>query len=251
MVATWESLFSETTKTNNNIFYHMFCINDAVKRFEKTYKKIIKSGLINNIDNIFVNCVGKNKNKYSSLIKNKPKITIKIGDHDKDESETLNLLRDFCINNNFGNILYMHSKGVTFPKNEYKNCWSECMQYFLIEQYDKCLSILKEYDTCGVHIQESLYWYNKDIFCQGRAYTPENQLKTKQQRASWYAGNFWWSKNLYISKLDKCGSYNRFDSELRFLLPSRSKFYNLYKPPQEFHLCKIYRHFYTQQPTLC
>jgi len=252
MVATWESVFSETAKTNNNIFYHMFCINDAVERFEKTHKKIIKSGLINHIDNIYVNCVGRNKINYGHLIKDGLKVRVLMGYHNKDESETLNLLRDFCINNSIGNVLYMHSKGVSAPKNQYKNCHAECMQYFVIEQYDNCLSILKNYDTCGVNLRVSPGWWTKDIFRSG-AFTPtqESQPKDKQKRASWYAGNFWWSKNSYISRLNKCESYRRSDSEVRFLLPYNSRFYNLYKPPKQFYESRIHRHLYTQKPPLC
>jgi hypothetical protein len=47
----------DDTKIRNNIFYHMFCINDAVSRFTRTYSKIVLSGLIDIIDNIYVNCI--------------------------------------------------------------------------------------------------------------------------------------------------------------------------------------------------
>jgi hypothetical protein len=58
---------SSTNKKNNNVFYHMFCINDALARFQKTYKKIEYS-LINDIKHIYVNCVGNHKCLFDSPI---------------------------------------------------------------------------------------------------------------------------------------------------------------------------------------
>lgn len=244
----WEETFY-TERTNNNIFYHMYCVNDAIDRFEKAYLKIKLSGLLYKTDNIFVNCVGDHKNQFSTLISNNIKVNIIIGEHCKDESETLNLLRDFCITNNeHGNILYMHSKGVTAPKNKSKNYWADCMQYFLVEEHEKCLLILKNYDNCGVNFKQCRSLYKKGTFSKGKEYI--STKKNKQLKASCYAGNFWWATNKYISKLDRCGSYNRFDSEFRFLFPARSKFYNLYDPPGPFFKTLVYRKLYTKKEPL-
>jgi hypothetical protein len=237
------------TNSQNNIFYHMFCVNDALERFERAYLKIKLSGLLYKTNNIFVNCVGQHKNKFGILIKNKPKVNIIIGEHCKDESETLNLLRDFCITNNkIGNILYMHTKGVTSPKNKSKNYWADCMQYFLVEEHEKCLKILETHDNCGVNLRESFYLYHKDIFGKGRVRVPIQQ--NSQRVASWYAGNFWWATNKYISKLDECKADSRFDSEVRFLFPSSSKFHNLYNPPGPFYKTLVHRKLYTKKKSL-
>jgi hypothetical protein len=247
----FESLFEKNSGSihENNIFYHMYCINDAIDRFEKVYLKIKLSGLLYKINNIFVNCVGQHKNKFGTLINNKPKVNVIIGEHCKDESETLNLLRDFCITNNeLGNILYMHSKGVSATKNKSKNYWADCMQYFLVEEHEKCLKILETHDNCGVSLKESLYLYHEDIFGKGGVHTPIQQ--NSQRVASWYCGNFWWATNKYISKLDECKADSRFDSEVRFLFPSRSKFYNLYDPPGPFYKTLVYRKLYTKKEPL-
>lgn len=209
----------------NNIFYHMLCINDSLQRYENTYQKIIKSGLIKHIDNIFVNCVGKNKEYNSEQLKNYQKVTSTIGYHDKDESETLNILRDFAIKNNNGYTLYLHSKGVTAPKDNKRILHKDCMEYFLIEKFDQCFEILKSYDNCGVQFRSGKNW-------------------------SCYTGNFWWSTNKYLKKLDKCKNDHRFQSESHFLKPLFSKYKCLYKPPESFLSAPIYRKLYIQNDPL-
>jgi hypothetical protein len=244
----FKELFTESKIHNNDIFYHMFCVNDALDRFLRTYSKIQLSGLINKIDFIYINCVGKNKHIYSQKIHKLPKVNINIGNHDRDESETLNILRRFCINNIDGNVLYLHSKGSSKPNCKYRKLCKECMEYFLVEEHKKCLKILETHDNCGVNLQESFYLYHRDIFGKGGVRIPIQQ--NNQHVASWYCGNFWWATNRYISKLDKCAADSRFDSEVRFLFPSRSKFHNLYNPPGPFYKTLVYRKLYTEKESL-
>lgn len=243
--STWEeSVFYE--KTNNNIFYHMFCINDALERFERTYKKIVVSGLINNIDCIYINCVGPKKLLFSQSIQDKYRVRINLGQHHKDESETLNKLREFCIDNTYGNVLYLHSKGSSKPKCEYRKLWKECMEYFLVEEYEKCLNILCEFDSCGVELKASTKIRNRDIL-NGEQIKIIN-IDKKKIITSWYAGNFWWAKNSYISKLDPCGISNRYDAEFRFLFPHLGNYNNLYSLPdnKQFHRDLIHRSLYAK-----
>jgi hypothetical protein len=234
------------TNSQNNIFYHMFCVNDALDRFLRTYSKIQLSGLINKTDFIYINCVGKNKHIYSQKIHQLPKVNINIGNHDRDESETLNILRRFCINNINGNVLYLHSKGSSKPNCKYRKLWKECMEYFLIEEYEKCLSLLYDFDSCGVELLGS--YRNKKILRDPNILKIDNQNKSNIQ-TSWYAGNFWWAKNYYISKLKPCTDNSRWDSEFKFLSPHLGRCYNLYSLPdnKQFHKNLIHRDIYTKK----
>jgi hypothetical protein len=167
-------------KTNNNIFYHLLCINDGFDRWHRTYTKIINSGLIHYIDNIYVNLVGTNKYQYFNQINSYKKTIPRIGLNDTNESETLNLILDFSKNQTNGRVLYLHSKGVTrtFQKNVCRECiqdWIDCMEYFLIEEHQTALDYLKIYSTCGVNL-----------------------------KAMHYSGNFWWATTEHISKLSPC-----------------------------------------------
>jgi hypothetical protein len=154
----------------------MFCVNDYVERFQKTYKKIVDSGLLNDIEKIYVTVVGTPPYDINFL-RNNPKIQIEFGGNSKNESDTLRSLWDFCENNNYCNVLYLHSKGVTKPGNKNIDEWSDLMEYFLIEKYKDCLFYLSEYDTCGVN-------YRKNPMPH-------------------YSGNFWWATSSYILSRDR------------------------------------------------
>lgn len=220
-------------KEFNNIFYHMYCINDAVNRFQRTYTKIKKSGLIYKIENIYVNCVGPKKKEFSSKIINNEKVKIYIGNNDKDESEILNTARIFAKNNPIGNILYLHSKGVYrnyLDNNKEKTSlavtsWIDCMEYFLIENYLECLYYLKEYDNCGI-----LYMQNKT--------------------QSWYQGNFWWTTNYHLSKVKECRFRTRWDGELDFLFSRKCKHKELYNYSGDVYRVIHDRKNYTQKDAL-
>lgn len=167
---------------HNNIFFHLLCENDGYSRFMRTYTKIIRSGLIDHIEHIYLNLAGKHKWFFydqltnHKLIKTLPRICI----NNDNESETLNFLRDFSKYND-GLSLYLHSKGVTriFKENVCKECiqdWIDCMEYFLIEKYDIAIQALEHHDTCGINLKKN----------------------------SHYSGNFWWAKNTYLRNLPPC-----------------------------------------------
>jgi hypothetical protein len=169
-----------SNNTNNNIFYHLLCINDGFDRWKRTYAKIINSGLINQIDNIYINLVGTYKYDYLESLNNFYKTIPRIGLNDTNESETLNLLLDFCKSQKGGRVLYLHSKGVkrTYQDNVCKECiqdWIDCMEYFLIEEHQVALDYLRTYSTCGVNL-----------------------------KAMHYSGNFWWATTSHIATLAPC-----------------------------------------------
>lgn len=205
----------------------MFCINDSVSRFHRTYTKIVKSKLIDNIDNIYVNCVGESKIKFANQIKHLSKVRIIIGNHYRDESETLNLVLESAKKNNSRNTLYLHSKGCY--RNHHRNTpecsvqavqsWIDCMEYFLIEEYRKCLFFLHDYDTCGINL---LFGKNET-----KGY--------KYDGGSGYAGNFWWARNSYLATLNPCSNKSRWHSEYAFLLPKNSKYKELYRYHGDFY----------------
>tara|TARA_A100001037_G_scaffold306597_1_gene353122 strand:- start:43024 stop:43698 length:675 start_codon:yes stop_codon:yes gene_type:complete len=172
-----------------NIFYHLLCINDGIERFTKTYDKIKKYKLLESTEKIFVNCVGENQLKFSESISHLPKVEIILGKNDKNESETINLMREFAINND-GFSLYLHAKGVWRSKthlNRRNKVCGECldsyidfMEFFVIEKFYHCVEMLKTYKTCGCNLMRSKAGH------------------------SYYSGNFWWTRNDYIASLPEC-----------------------------------------------
>lgn len=161
----------------NYIFYHMFCTNNCIELFESTFKKIQDHELLSNVEHIYVNLVGLEAERFVDLVKNKhKKIIVSIcKDNFYGEMDTIQKLWSFCNQSNNCNILYLHSKGVTHSNNECIRSWVNYMEYFLIEQWNDCIKILDEYDTCGVNLQD--------------------------HPGKHYSGNFWWANSAYIKKL--------------------------------------------------
>jgi hypothetical protein len=157
------------------IFYHLYCVNDCYERFISTYNKIVLSGLIERVEQINAVLVGPNSGLIQSKLKNHSKVIVFEKHNSNTEAETLNMVWDYCKNNN-GYVLYLHSKGVTRPTNANMSDWKNLMEYFLIEKYESCLEALKNNDVCGVN------------FLSGT---------TKPH----FSGNFWWATTEHIKKL--------------------------------------------------
>ncbi len=174
-------------ETSLNVFYHLFCVNNGLEIFLNSYKKMENYNLLENVDNVFVNCVGKKQKEFSKEIKNLNKVKINLGKNDKNESETINMLRDFSIDNN-GYSLYLHAKGAWRSKQSNVNpvCIQslvDCLEFFVIEKYYHCVKLLEKNKSCG----------------------PVRCINYKNNKNSGhYGGNFWWARNDYIASLPRC-----------------------------------------------
>jgi hypothetical protein len=177
----------------NTVVYHLFCKNDGLDRFYKTYNKIENSNLLNVIDSVHVNCVGLYKKEWSDKISSLKKVRVHQNEYDKSEVTTVNLAKDLASKNLSGNTLYLHSKGATnkwsegssfTQKKECIDAWVDFMEYHVIENYQLCLNLLKEYDTCGCNKAGT---YSKPFGFE---------------RNTWhYSGNFWWARNQYLNSI--------------------------------------------------
>ena len=175
-------------ETSLNIFYHLFCVNNGLEIFLNSYKKMENYNLLENVDNVFVNCVGEKQTEFSEKIKNLNKVKINLGRNDKNESETINMLRDFSIDNTTGYSLYLHAKGAWRSKQSNVNSagiqsYVDFMEFFLIEKYYHCIGLLQENKSCGA--RRCINYNNNKL-------------------SGHYSGNFWWARNDYIASLPKC-----------------------------------------------
>lgn len=196
----------------NSIVYHLFCLNDGLKRFEKTYKKIQSSGLIDHIGKIHVNCVGQNNINTSRIVSKYNKVVAHTHDYDKSEVTSVNLAKWLAEKDLGGNTLYLHSKGAankwSQPRESYDieqkeeciDAWVDFMEYHLIIKFKDCLEYLNQYDTCGcnkVNTNGGMFGFDWE---------------------SWhYSGNFWWSRNKYLASISYSSRDHYLWSELLFL----------------------------------
>ena len=155
------------------IYFHVATIGNYQEIFDEMYYQIEKSNLIENVDLLNVCIVGDSNLNVSS----NDKINVYRTDEvSEGEFYTLNKIKSFSDSSSTNNkILYLHTKGVTTPKNLCIVDWRKYMTYFNVEKYSECLDFLDQFDSCGVDLVN--------------------------EPAIHYSGNFWWANSLYIKKL--------------------------------------------------
>lgn len=173
----------------NNIFWHVCSLNNWLEVVEDQLKSIVDSGLINKVNNIYVNFVGKTKSDINFLFKKNNKIIlINYTDNYTDyERSCLHTLLAWSKNND-SNIMYIHTKGVSRPKNKNVWNWRKLLEEHLIHNHKNCIDKLQDYDIVGGNFID-----------QGK----KEQKILNENHCAHFSGNFWWSKTSYIRTLPK------------------------------------------------
>jgi hypothetical protein len=181
-----------------NIFYHICTIGRYKEIVLRQFNLIKQSGLLEHVDHIYI-CVLGNSHGLESVKKivNDGKVTIL--KHSTNlklyEGFTLSALHEHCQQNTDDIVLYIHAKGVSRSRlvGNRMDDWSQLMEYYLIENYQKCLEYLKDADICGVNFHKGPLPH--------------------------YSGNFWWSTAKYINSLPSVITYDteKFTSRTKYL----------------------------------
>lgn len=124
------------------------------------------------------------------------------------ENVTIRLLSVFAKLHPDYKILYMHTKGISYGIDHvfYQGvkAWNHFMMYCLVDQYEKCLPILKVYDTVGV-----------------------NYRPLEHGNGQHYSGNFWWATANYIQHLPIQYLKDKYHPEF-WLLQNTPLFFNVH-----------------------
>jgi len=184
-------------KDNIFIFFHIATIGNYQEIVDEIFTELVNSNLIKIAEKINLCIVGmgnvsipnhKNLNIYQSD-------NISFG-----EFYTLNKIKEFSDNttNNY-KILYIHTKGVTNPNNVCVIDWRKYMIYFNINKHSNIVSLLENYDTCGVDLVSE---------------------PTKH-----YSGNFWWANSFFIKKLPNIDEISKPSSKAILTVRHNSEFW--------------------------
>jgi hypothetical protein len=96
------------------------------------------------------------------------------------ELPTLRLMHEFSLNSPNTKVLYVHTKGISYAKDDPRYepglDWINYMLHFLCEQSEHCLKLLDSHDVAGCNFSES----------------PKPH----------FSGNFWWATAKYLKGLD-------------------------------------------------
>jgi GR25 family glycosyltransferase involved in LPS biosynthesis len=181
---------------------------------------IIKTNCIDTLDYIIINNIGYNIsideyifNKYPNLA-NKIKIINFSTIPTLYEIPTIKLLWYFSNKYSNVNILYLHTKGVSYEfinNNEHllecNNDWINLMLYFLVNNYESSIKLLDTYDSVGIN------------YCE---------FDFESNRKPHWSGNFWWSKSDYISSLSINSLNNKHDAEWFILSNTNVNYFELF-----------------------
>lgn len=214
------------------IFYHIYLFLDWYPIVKEQMEKLKSSNLLTN-SKLKIGVVHE-KNPTNEIEKLKALLTeyynyeIMFIKHTTSsaESDTISQMKNFsdeCKKKE--KILYFHTKGVTQQKTEHeipcKN-WRRMMEYFLIENWQKCVSILDEdYDCCGINYQ------NHAAYIEG-----------ERKLIKIYNGNFFWVNSEYVKKIDKNFKFEHKYSAENWILSQDHKAYSFFNTPPHINLYK-------------
>ena len=196
-------LYLKSIETFNNknkiaLFYHICELGNWKQIVDEQLNLIKSTGLYDKAESINIGFLG-DKNNIIPYLDNKIKLVYHSNNKKEYEMPTINKLNEFCKNaKDEYYVLYLHSKGTSRDNNINVLNWRRMMEYYLIENYKKCISFLKSYDTIGCNICLQSKPYECPI--------------DKEKHSHHYSGNFWWANSKYIKKLKyiklkKCKNY--------------------------------------------
>ena len=196
--------------------------------YQQQLHRLYTSGLIEAADYIHFGVNGDNE------VFNVPKkAIIKRNANWKEETETLISLRDFCNQNPDYKVLYLHTKGAS-KGTLTVNAWRLMMEYYVIDKWKECVSMLDEYDCV---------WSNLNTV--GDTLWSDGSISKPVEGSYSYTGTFWWTNAKHIQTLNDDLLYSdyRIDRELWIGSNPNSNPGTLYQP----HECNLYMDLYSEE----
>lgn len=158
---------------NNYCFLHICTIGDRFQQITNEILELIQtSNLLPHLKKIYISIAGTDAVQLPSWQQIKVDPTRKL--LTDFEFTTLNLIQQFSKIKE-GNILYIHTKGVSTPPNICIDEWRKYMLFFNIVKFNKALQLLEDYDAVGVDLVDTPVLH--------------------------FSGNMWWSKTSHINSL--------------------------------------------------
>ena len=210
------------------IFYHIAQMGMSAFIYQQQLHRLYASGLIEAADYIHFGVNGDNE-----LFNVPKKAIIKRNTNWKEETETLISLRDFCNQNPDYKVLYFHTKGAS-KGTLTVNAWRLMMEYYVIDKWKECVSMLDEYDCVGSNLNTV-----------GVTLWSDGSISKPVEGSYSYTGTFWWTNAKHIQTLNDDLLYSdyRIDRELWIGSNPNSNPGTLYQP----HECNLYMDLYSEE----
>jgi len=188
----YKQLFANIQNPKTACFIHSCHTDAGTDRLDLLFDTLEKQHMFKKLDIVVIqNCgLPLKEQKYKDRCPNL-KIIQYSNQTNLFELPTLKLISYFS--KQFPNVklLYLHTKGISYPKSDPKYIhstdWINMMLYFLVNNSYNCLTLLDTNDTVGCN-------YNKNP-------SPH------------FSGNFWWAKTNYLAQLSTNTLINKMDAE--------------------------------------
>ena len=196
--------------------------------YQQQVHRLYASGLIKASDYIHFGVNGDNE-----LFNVPEKVKVVYNQNWKEETETLISLRDFASKNPDYKILYFHTKGVS-KGTLTTNAWRLMMEYFVVDKWKECVSMLDEYDCVGSNLSPV-----------GETLWSDGSISKPLEGTYNYTGTFWWANAKHIQTLNDDLLYSdyRVDRELWIGSNPNSNPGTLYQPRE----CNLYMDLYGEE----
>jgi len=171
-------------------FYHVYADGVWEAPVEEHLHALTVSGLLENLDDVFVGIVGSRENR-AAVKERFPAVVIAEADTGW-EQLTLLKLHDYAMKHE-GKIFYAHTKAA-HQDDEYRAKWRRAMTYDTVTRWRECVDAL---DVVGV---AGPYWMS----------SRDSEHKDHQK---FFGGNFWWARTNYLRALPPVGLEHRWQAE--------------------------------------
>jgi hypothetical protein len=154
-------------------FMHVAMMGDWRRVVSEQLRKMRRSGLWRRTRELHVGVVGPS---VRALRLKHPKVQLHYFGEDVAQFEfpTLEHLYRFSQQED-ALVYYIHTKGVSRQPDPAIRDWRHLLEYFVLERWRECVSVLQRYDCCGVNAFYAPYRH--------------------------FSGNFWWATTEYIRTL--------------------------------------------------
>jgi hypothetical protein len=158
------------------VFIHAATLSRCQERIDQYLSLMKKSGLLDAIKEIFIDCVGEGDLPTVESYKRYPITVQRIHTNlEENEAPTHKHMWDYAKQHTDHFILYLHTKGVGKEINPAIEDWVTYMTYFMIEKWKICTNVLLSNKTVGVDLRPEFHFH--------------------------YSGNFWWSRADWMALL--------------------------------------------------
>ena len=171
-------------------FYHVYADGAWEAPVEEHLHALTVSGLLDNLNDLFVGIVGSPENRTSVKVRF-PAVVVAEADTGW-EQVTLAKLHEYAMNHD-GKIFYAHTKAA-HQDDRYRARWRRAMTYDTVIRWRDCVHALDIVDVAGP------YWM----------ISQDSEHKNHQH---FFGGNFWWGQAKYLRGLAPVGLEHRWQAE--------------------------------------